>query len=146
MKRTRKKNFKCKGMTLIEIIISLFIFSLMALMMVRICTTSNDLTRNANHVNRKVTAQAPLAEIQNTSGTLTELENDNLKIAVVVDGVTVNVKASQYSTAKSVENNDFATTNGDFDLEFVKVDLSKNSGAGIWEEPTTEATTEAPTE
>ncbi len=138
-----KKNCKCKckGMTLIEIIIALAVFCVMALMMVKICTTSLNLTKSANHVNKKVTIQAPLAEIQNMDGTLTEELNDNMKITVKVNGVTVNVKGTQYSTAKAVDGNDFADTNANINLQFVDVDLTKYSGDNLWEEPTTEPTT-----
>lgn len=138
MKFFSKKKRNLKGMTLVEIIISLFIFTLMALMMVRIASVSTNLTTNANHVNRKVTVQAPLAEMQNTDGTLTELQNDNLKITVKVGANSVNVVGSQYSTAQSVEGNTFADTEADIDLEFVKVDLSKNSGDNLWIEPPAE--------
>ncbi len=135
------KKKKLKGMTLIEIIISLFIFSLMALMMVRIATVCTNLTRNANHVNKKVTVQAPLAEIQNTDGTLTQQVDDNMKITVSIGGHSVNVTGAQYSTAQATVGNNFANTNANINLEFVKIDLSKNSGDNVWVEPTTEPTT-----
>ncbi len=135
------KKKKLKGMTLVEIIISLFIFTLMALMMVRIASVSTNLTKNANHVNKKVTVQAPLAEMQNTDGTLTQQIDDNMKITVKLGGHSVNVTGQQYSTAQAAVGNTFANTNAKIDLEFVKIDLSKNSGDNVWEEPTTEPTT-----
>ncbi len=139
-KRNKAKK-TCKGMTLIEVIVAMAVFSLMALVMVKICTTTLEMTRNANHVNRKVTIQAPLAEIQNKDGTLTEQVDDNMKVSVKIGGVVVDVAAAQYSTAKSVAGNDFAKTNANINLEFVEIDLSKNSGDNLWVEETTEETT-----
>ncbi len=140
MKKLRKKNYKCKGMTLVEIIISLFIFTVMAAMMVQIGEVINNLTRNANHVNRKVAAEAPLAEneVTNSANGLTTVTDDNLKIQVQVGAYTAYVKGQTYSTDGAVAGNTFANTNADIDLEFVAVDLQKKTGENLWEDPDAE--------
>lgn len=148
MKKLRKKNYKCKGMTLVEIIISLFIFTVMAAMMVQIGEVINNLTRNANHVNRKVAAEAPLAEneVTNSANGLTAVTDDNLKIQVNVGAYTAYVKGETYSTNGAVDGNTFANTNADIDLQFVDVDLQKKSGDNLWKDPdATEPTTEPTT-
>ena len=129
-------------MTLVEIVIALFIFSLMALMMARLAEVVVSLNRNANQVNRKTAAQAPIAEMQNTNGNVSDLENDNLRISVTVAGKTVSVTSKSYTTAKTMTGDPAAAAAGD--LEFVQIDLNKFSGDGIYVPPT-EVETEEPT-
>ncbi|MBQ8926746.1 MAG: prepilin-type N-terminal cleavage/methylation domain-containing protein [Oscillospiraceae bacterium] len=138
----QKKRRSLKGMTLVEIVIALFIFSLMALMMARLAEVVVSLNRNANQVNRKTAAQAPIAEMQNTNGNVSDLENDNLRISVTVAGKTVSVTSKSYTTAKTMTGDPAAAAAGD--LEFVQIDLNKFSGDGIYVPPT-EVETEEPT-
>ena len=56
-----RKKRKLQGMTLVEIIISMFIFSVIALMMVQIGVVTKNLLMNSNHVNNKTSAESPIA-------------------------------------------------------------------------------------
>ena len=58
-----KKNHKSvKGMTLVEIIISVFVFSVTALILVNVGGTINSLSKNASHVNKKTNLESPVIE------------------------------------------------------------------------------------
>ncbi len=138
MKNMKKKSVK--GMTLVEIIIALLVFGIAALLMARIATVSSSLTRSANHVTRKTSLQAPVAENANITSNLVDEEDSNLKVVVKVGSNTVNVAGKSYTTVKAVDGNTFAQTNNG-DIEFVKYDTSKTKGDGLWVEETTEATT-----
>lgn len=58
-----KKRKKFKGMTLMEIIISLAVLAVLTLILVQTSSTINMYIRSANTVNKKTAQQAPLAEI-----------------------------------------------------------------------------------
>lgn len=60
--RKRKKTHK--GMTLVEIIVSLAVVGIMTLVMVKASHAITKYTMSANNVDRKVTEQAPLAEVK----------------------------------------------------------------------------------
>lgn len=57
-----------KGMTLVEIIIALAVFTVMALMMVQIGSVTKALMMNTNHMNNKTLAEAPVGSIQDVEG------------------------------------------------------------------------------
>lgn len=60
MKNKRKT---LKGMTLMEIIISLAILAVLTLVLVQTSTAINTYTRSAKNINQKVASQAPVAEM-----------------------------------------------------------------------------------
>lgn len=129
MKNMKKKSVK--GMTLVEIIIALVVFSIAALLMAQIATVSTTLTRNSNHVTRKTSLQAPVAENANITSGLVQEEDSNLKVVVKVGSNTVNIAGKSYTTSNAVGSDRFAQIdNGD--LEFVKYDTSKTKGDGLW--------------
>lgn len=128
---------KCvKGMTLVEVIISMFVFGVAALLMVTIVTNSMNFIRNANHVNKKVTKEAPISELQQKSNA--DKKTEDMKIVVSVNGNVANVKGDLYTTKDAVEDNELAKTNADIDLHFVDMDLDLKSGDGLWLDPDAE--------
>lgn len=51
-----------RGMTLVEIIIALAVFVVTSYILVQVGSTISALTKNANHVNKKVSIEAPIVE------------------------------------------------------------------------------------
>ena len=133
-----RKTRKLRGMTLVEIIISMFIFSVIALMMVQIGVVTKNLLMNANHVNNKTSAESPVAAARNfkalqvvEEGTSEYKEiTDNNGNAVTVhqpvefeikteDGKIVTQKWHKIRTgAAADESGKNCNTNFDGDLEF----------------------------
>lgn len=98
-----KKKKKLKGMTLVEIVVSIAVFAAISLILVMVGSAVNAQQRSANRVNRKVAVQGPLAEAQNDANAL--LLNDEYEIYVAKkdspsSGVTV--KGKLYSTEEFV--------------------------------------------
>lgn len=138
-KRFRKRKLTCKGMSLLEVIISMLVLTIMATLMVVIATNSMSFIRNSTRVNNKVTKEAPVSELKQI--TTNRLVDDNHRVSVTIAGKTVNVKGSLYSTDDAIDADDNANTNADIDLQFVDFDITLKNGTGVWEEPTTEAPT-----
>ena len=149
-----RKARKLRGMTLVEIIISMFIFSVIALMMVQIGVVTKSLLMNSNHVNNKTSAESPVAAAQNykalTDGTeYTAITDNNGTPVDVHEEVTFKITTSNGKTAtqtwhkirtgaaadKSGKNCD---TNFDGDLEFYVYDKAYT---GPTEAPAPEPTT-----
>lgn len=59
MKRNKKS---VKGMTLVEIIISVLVFSVIALILVQVGSSLNTLIKRANHINTKTSVESPVVE------------------------------------------------------------------------------------
>ncbi len=96
-----KKKKKLKGMTLVEIVVSIAVFAAISLILVMVGSAVNAHQRSANRVNRKVAVQGPVAEAQNDVNAI--LVNDKYEIYVAkkdspTSGVTVTGKL--YSTQK----------------------------------------------
>ncbi len=62
------KKKRVKGMTLIEVIIALAIFTLLAAIMVRAGAVTKSLMMNTNHLNNKTTAESPIGAVQDVDG------------------------------------------------------------------------------
>ena len=102
-----KKKKKLKGMTLVEIVVSIAVFAAISLILVMVGSAVNAQQRSANRVNRKVAVQGPLAEAQNDSQAL--LLDDEYEIYVAKkdspsSGVTV--KGKLYSTEEFIIDED----------------------------------------
>lgn len=122
---TRKK---LKGMTLIECIIALLVFTLMGAMMAVICSTVTSLMLNTNHMHNKTNAEAPAAAVQDVtalngltdgSGNPIEVETQITDIRVTSGSFNRDVSATRYSTqglAQASSQN--CDTNMSGDLEF----------------------------
>lgn len=102
-----KKKKKLKGMTLVEIVVSIAVFAAISLILVMVGSAVNAQQRSANRVNRKVAVQGPIAEAQNDANAL--LLNDEYEIYVAKkdspsSGVTV--KGKLYSTEEFIIDED----------------------------------------
>ena len=84
MNETKKKK-SLKGVTLVEIIISLAVVSVLTLLLVTTATTINAYIKSANHVNKKTTVQAPIAE-SGFTGSANELSTSDKDIKITVNG------------------------------------------------------------
>lgn len=137
---------KVKGMTLIEIIISIAVLAIIGSMMARIGTLSNNFLRNSVHVNEKTVVEGPVAAAANPNSSFAEQKTDgadadgNVGITVTTGGKNINIKAKRYTTSHAADGKDIAQTNGNMNVDFLDVDLDIKTGDNIWEEPTTETT------
>lgn len=85
MKKLKLKKSSKKGMTLLEIIISLAVLSAMILVLVTTSSLINSYIRSANNVNGKVARQAPVAETENAS----DANLVSASVPIVVEGANV---------------------------------------------------------
>lgn len=89
-----KKRKKFKGMTLMEVIISLAILAVLTLVLVQTSNTINMYIKSANKVNQKTVQQAPVAEIGHKEAG--ELVQEN---------VTINIKGFDNNNGKPLSVN-----------------------------------------
>ena len=73
--KIKKKNVK--GMTLIEVIIALLIFTLLSLIMVRVGSVTKSLMMNTNHMNNKIAVESPVAAVQSVGDLSSAVGNIN---------------------------------------------------------------------
>lgn len=93
-----KKKKKLRGMTLIEIIVSIAVFAMISLILVMLGSAVNAQRRSTKRVNDKVAIQGPIAEAQNDENSL--LMDDEYEITVAKKGAastSVVVKGKLYS-------------------------------------------------
>lgn len=88
----KKKKFK--GMTLMEVIISLAILAVLTLVLVQTSNTINMYIRSAKNVNRKTIEQAPVAEMGHKDAAR-EVAKD-VVINVMYGGTTVTLNGDAY--------------------------------------------------
>lgn len=130
-----------KGMTLIEVIISMLIFTLLAAIMVEAGSVTKSLIMNTNHLNNKTTAESPVGTVRDVeqleelaSEATMPLETTPVTIRV---GTYSTVNADKYSTAAAAAVAQAAgkncTTNMDGHLEFYVIEATE----APTEEPTT---------
>lgn len=86
MKKLKLKKTSKKGMTLLEIIISLAVLSAMILVLVTTSSLINSYIRSANNVNGKVARQAPVAETGNVGDAATQVA---ASVPIIVEGVNL---------------------------------------------------------
>lgn len=113
-----KKSKKVKGMTLIECIIALFVFGVMAVMMAVIVTSTCRFLMNANHTNNKTVKEAPVAAAIITE---TDQATDLGNVTITVPGASKTVTAKKYQ-AKIDETNPFYQSGMDANLQFYEVE------------------------
>lgn len=93
-----KKKKKLRGMSLIEIIVSIAVFAMISLILVTLGSAVNAQRRSAKRVNDKVAIQGPIAEAQKEDNAL--LMDDEYEIVVEKKGdanTAVTVKGKLYS-------------------------------------------------
>ncbi|MCR4638438.1 prepilin-type N-terminal cleavage/methylation domain-containing protein [Ruminococcus sp.] len=132
MNETKKKK-SLKGVTLVEIIISLAVVSVLTLLLVTTATTINAYIKSANHVNQKTTVQAPIAE-SGFTGSANELSTSDKDIKITVNG-KVTLVGKGYSVVDPAAPADEGV-GGNLNMKFV---------TNVDKEGTTEATTESTT-
>ena len=132
MNETKKKK-SLKGVTLVEIIISLAVVSVLTLLLVTTATTINAYIKSANHVNQKTTGQAPIAE-SGFTGSANELSTSDKDIKITVNG-KVTLVGKGYSVVDPAAPADEGV-GGNLNMKFV---------TNVDKEGTTEATTESTT-
>ncbi|SEK53306.1 prepilin-type N-terminal cleavage/methylation domain-containing protein [Ruminococcus sp. YRD2003] len=132
MNETKKKK-SLKGVTLVEIIISLAVVSILTLLLVTTATTINAYIKSANHVNKKTTVQAPIAE-SGFTGSANELSTSDKDIKITVNG-KVTLVGKGYSVVDPAAPADEGV-GGNLNMKFV---------TNVDKEGTTEATTESTT-
>ncbi len=93
-----KKKKKLRGMTLVEIIVSIAVFAMISLILVMLGSSVNAQRRSTKRVNDKVAVQGPVAEAQNDENSL--LMDDDYEIIVNKKGdasTSAVVKGKLYS-------------------------------------------------
>jgi Tfp pilus assembly protein PilV len=160
----KAKNKKVRGMSLVEIIISMVVFAVSALLLVQVGDAINNMTKKANHVNKKVNIEAPLvssgddivaaevltnADKTKSKEKLTvkngymESSKDNLKVTFEKEfgGHQVNLAGKSFTVKKAAEGNDFAKT--DTDLQYVYVSRNLMYGSNVFVDPEEEESGES---
>jgi prepilin-type N-terminal cleavage/methylation domain-containing protein len=77
----KKLNKKLKGMTLVEIIVSLAIFAMFAMILVMLGNSVEKNSREANKLNKKVAVNGPVAEMQNSKKTYIANDKHVIRVA-----------------------------------------------------------------
>lgn len=94
-----KKRKSVKGMTLIECIIAILVFGVMALIMVRIGIVSKSMMINTNHLNNKIDAEAPVGAVRD----INKLNEDASAASVTVEQKNVQFSVGTFGTVNAVE-------------------------------------------
>lgn len=89
MKKLKFKKSSQKGMTLLEIIISLAVLSAMVLVLITTSSLINSYIKSANNVNGKVARQAPVAENGNRNGVNMDATQVAASVPINVAGVNL---------------------------------------------------------
>lgn len=115
MNKTKKKNLK--GMTLIEIIVSLAVLAVMTLLLVQASSTINMYIRSANKVNKRVAEQAPIAEIGYTDAAH-RVSEDDVEIIVGRGKTETKLKGKAYEVEDEslLNENEFG---GNLNMQFI---------------------------
>lgn len=114
-----KKSKKFKGMTLVEIIISLAVLAVLTLVLVQTSDTINMYIKSANRVNHKTVQQAPVAEIgQKEAGELVKED-----VVIKVNGIgSVSFSQNLQGDAYRVKDSSPDEIGGDLNMQYI-VDL-----------------------
>ncbi|MBE6849196.1 MAG: prepilin-type N-terminal cleavage/methylation domain-containing protein [Ruminococcus sp.] len=124
MKKLKKK--RVKGMTLIEVIISLAIFTVLTAMMVEVGSVTKSLMMSTNHLTNKTTAESPIGAVRDVTGLQdaaktvvvdpadaaqvdAAMGKTDLTVTVTSRGYTNDVAVTRYSTGAAAQ---MATANG----------------------------------
>lgn len=93
MKANKKQKKRFKGMTLIEIIVSLAIVSIMTTVLVLTAALITNYLRSSNDVNNRVAQQAPVAEAQDI---FAADQSATVSLEIVLDG-DISLHANGYA-------------------------------------------------
>ncbi len=110
----KKKKKNVKGMTLIEVIIALLVFTIMTLVMVETGSVTKSLMMNTNHMTNKTVAESPIGSVQDVDGledaaaNLVDVNGDPL------DQAAIDAELNQRSVTFTVTSGSFnAVINAD---------------------------------
>ena len=109
---------KAKGMTLVEVLVSLAVMAVLALMLVTIGVTIDTYHKKTREKNQKVFDESPLAESRNIAEGASVLVDDNFK--VVVDGIEVDGKI--YSAGVGVDGDGNYVAEDGNHLKFARIE------------------------
>ena len=127
----KKKKKKLRGMTLVEIVISLLVFALLGVVLVGVGNAIDAHQRAARKTTDKVAVEGPVAEAQNKNDAL--LLNDDYTIEVKAEGAAsgVEVKGKLYSVERyTVDENGSTVPDPNNDPDNLKfIDIQKPVGA-----------------
>ncbi len=112
-----KKRKKFKGMTLMEIIISLAVLAVLTLILVQTSNVINMYIRSANNVNKKTVQQAPVAEIGHKDAG--ELVQEDVTIKVSNAKFSQDLKGDAYKVNDDSSDNEIG---GNLNMQYI-VDL-----------------------
>lgn len=126
-KKTKKT---VKGMTLIECLIALCVFSIAAAVMVETGIVVNKTLQSSVHLNRKVAAQSPMAETQDTASATQEgfgykNRKDNTRVILEFPNnpeMNTSIMVDTYSTKTGYNSASDSNIFMKGDLHFVDVD------------------------
>lgn len=152
------KKKSVKGMTLVEILIALFVFSVISLILVDVGKSVNSMVKNSNHVNKKTSIESPLVEngysalkVNFTEGKaadgvtrdrrkdveLVTVDNSqlepvqgNLKVSMEYNHKVIALTGKSFTVAKRAAGNATATTGSD--LQYIYVSKALTSGSNKW--------------
>lgn len=118
MNEEKQKKRSFKGITLVEIIVSIAVVSIMTLLLVATATSINAYIKSANNVNKKTALQAPVAESTYT-GSATRID-PNVHITV---NNNIKLKAELYAVNDPATTPDDDGVGGNLNMKFVdKID------------------------
>ena len=114
--KIKRKN-KLKGMTLVEVIVALAVFTIMASLLVTVCVSISNSVVRTNRLTREINVQAPTAENRITDNTKVDAVKDSTNTIVITDdgGATIHqtVVVDSYTVIKSNQHGS-ETVNGRF--------------------------------
>ena len=98
-----KKKFikKVKGMTLIEILVAMAVFTVAGLMMVKVGAASKTQLMNSNHMNNKIQAEVAVGTSEDSANKLRDEYGGNGETSVHFDTPFGRVEARRYDTGNA---------------------------------------------
>lgn len=98
-----KKSHKKRGMTLMEVIISIAVMAVLALLLTTIGVTVDNYRKDTRAKNDRIALEGPSAELQSrdtpTSSNMGKQIDDNFEINVSGGGSSVDISGKLYSTS-----------------------------------------------
>lgn len=138
----KKVNKKLKGMTLVEMIISIAIFAIMGGLLLLVGTHIDATNRSTNVLKNKVSTESPYAanqikEYTDKSNNSATLPASDVEVEVKVGSSDVKMKAKKYATEDLVTDGlspaDKAAlkkkANGNLNLQFIEVEVTTTTAA-----------------
>lgn len=109
-----KRSKKFKGMTLVEIIISLAIVSMLTVILATTGNLINNYITSTNRLNKKVALQSPIAEAQYTGNAY--LVDDDIQIIV---NSTIVIRGKAYQLSDPADTSHDNEINGRLNFKFI---------------------------